>query len=408
MKTLPLLASLFEGRLRGMTTIVVLCLLCSITACSQDPDPLDITLAGGTTMTVEIDVDDFLLTEADFSGDTLFRQALRESRRQGVFGKDRIAAFVTRFNELSPEREAGAFFYGQRPRIYAQSLNTEQIIKRLCERYDSMIKAAELVIGKRLTSFGTEQSKWKVSTDGKGHVIIDLAKDIDANRIRNLLTSSARIGFYETMDMTDAYTSLQALDENYVKLTHTTEIHPLLGKITISQQGGTGLIGTVPIEDTAAFNTMLKTARTPDLIRSDLHFVWGFAPDESTGGRAMFLYAIEADNFMLPPIDGKAITHATSSTDQASGQVTVNLTMTTAGSNKWSDMTQDNLGRAIAIVFEGKVLSCPNVISPINDGNTQITGNFTVAEAKELAAFLSSSPLPARMVILDMKTVKGK
>lgn len=394
MKTLPL--------------FFLTCLLTAVTACSQDAEPLDIAVSGGTTIITEVDVTEFLLSESAFSGDTLFLQAVNESRRrQDVKVNDRIAAFVERFDELSPAFRAGAFFHEQQPRIYPQPLGTEQIIKRLCERYDALTEAAELVIAKRLTSFGTEQSKWKVSTDDKGHVVIDLAKEVNAKRIANLLSASARIGFYETMNVLDAYRSLEALDANYVRLTQTTDTHPILSKLGGVQQGS-GFIGLVAVTDTAVFNAMLKTARTPELIRSDLHFVWGFAPDPSSGGRAIALYAIEADNFRVPAIDGRAITYATTGKDPMSGQVRVDLAMTAEGANKWSDMTQANIGRAIAIVFDDKVLSCPNVVNAITDGRTQITGNFTVAQGKELAAFLSSSPLPARMQILDIRTVSGK
>ena len=185
-------------------------------------------------------------------------------------------------------------------------------------------------------------------------------------------------------------------------------MHPILSKIQVMNQGASGLIGYVEIRDTAAINEFLKIGRTPGLIRSDQHFVWGFAPEQPGGRPIMALYGIEADNLMVPVIDGKAITHAAASKDPVSGQNTVDLKMTPEGANRWADMTENNINRAIAIVFEGKVLSCPNVVNAITDGNTQISGNFTLAQSKELVAFLGSSPLPARMTILDMKTVSGK
>jgi len=82
----------------------------------------------------------------------------------------------------------------------------------------------------------------------------------------------------------------------------------------------------------------------------------------------------------------------------------VSMTMNAEGSKTWARMTKDNIGKSIAIVLDGYVYSAPTVNAEIAGGSSQITGNFTVEEAKDLANTLKSGkmPAPARIVQEDI------
>ena len=75
--------------------------------------------------------------------------------------------------------------------------------------------------------------------------------------------------------------------------------------------------------------------------------------------------------------------------------------MNSEGTKVWARMTKDNLGRSIAIVLDGYVASAPTVQSEITGGRSNITGNFTVEEAKDLANMLKSGKMPAPATIVE-------
>ncbi|MDB0011418.1 protein translocase subunit SecF, partial [Crocinitomicaceae bacterium] len=85
--------------------------------------------------------------------------------------------------------------------------------------------------------------------------------------------------------------------------------------------------------------------------------------------------------------------------------ITVDLTMSQVGAEKWGQMTSENVGRVVAITMDDVIYSAPRVINAITAGNTQISGSFSVDEAKGLAGLLNGGALPAPCVIKDQSKV---
>ena len=83
----------------------------------------------------------------------------------------------------------------------------------------------------------------------------------------------------------------------------------------------------------------------------------------------------------------------------------VNFRFDTSGARKFGKVTADNVGRPFAIVLDGKVISAPRINEPIPGGSGQISGNFTVQEANDLAILLRAGALPAPLTILEERTV---
>jgi SecD/SecF fusion protein len=101
-----------------------------------------------------------------------------------------------------------------------------------------------------------------------------------------------------------------------------------------------------------------------------------------------------------PPLGGNAITSARTSSG-VTGDVKVDMTMNSDGSKTWARMTRENIGRCLVVVLDGYVRSYPRVQNEITGGSTEITGNFTIEEADDLANILKSGTLPAPTHIIS-------
>ncbi|NTW29056.1 MAG: protein translocase subunit SecD [Coriobacteriia bacterium] len=107
-----------------------------------------------------------------------------------------------------------------------------------------------------------------------------------------------------------------------------------------------------------------------------------------------------------PVLTGDVITNATAGQNsQNTGQLSVTLSMNSAGMEKWGAYTTANIGKQVAIVLDGVVQSAPQIQSAIVSGNTEITGSFTVDEAKYLATVLQTGSLPVKLEPVDTRAV---
>ena len=77
----------------------------------------------------------------------------------------------------------------------------------------------------------------------------------------------------------------------------------------------------------------------------------------------------------------------------------------TAGARKFAQATSENVGQPFAIVLDNKVISAPVIREPITGGSGQISGNFTVQPANDLAILLRAGALPAPLTIIEERTV---
>jgi protein-export membrane protein SecD len=104
-------------------------------------------------------------------------------------------------------------------------------------------------------------------------------------------------------------------------------------------------------------------------------------------------------------VAGEDLTDAQPGFDQNSGQPDVNFTFNLRGGQRFGQVTSENVGRPFAIVLDGKIISAPVIRSPITGGRGQITGNFTVKEADNLSVLLRAGALPAKLTVVEERTV---
>ena len=104
-------------------------------------------------------------------------------------------------------------------------------------------------------------------------------------------------------------------------------------------------------------------------------------------------------------VEGSDLIDAQPAFDQRTGQPIVNFRFNIRGAQRFGQATTENLGRALAIVLDNKVISAPVIQSPITGGSGQISGNFTVESVNNLAILLRAGALPAKMTIVEERTV---
>ncbi|MFN5911519.1 MAG: SecDF P1 head subdomain-containing protein, partial [Bacteroidota bacterium] len=143
---------------------------------------------------------------------------------------------------------------------------------------------------------------------------------------------------------------------------------------------GNFAVGYVTPEDKSAVDEILKRKDILDVFPEDLKFMWSAdmeKVDDKTKEKAYFLYAIKVPEDGKAKVGGKDIKTASTGYDDQNGKITVDLTMTVEGADKWAMMTSDNVERIVAITMDDVVYSAPRVINAITGGQTQISGSFT-------------------------------
>ena len=185
---------------------------------------------------------------------------------------------------------------------------------------------------------------------------------------------------------------------------------PLLGMLNLLQgQAGPAnvagpTVAAVLPKDTSRVNSYLRIQEVRDVFPSDMRLLWGNKADKNTG--LFNLYAIKANSADgKAPLTGEVVTDAFQDYDQ-SGRPNINIRMNSEGGSKWQRITAANAGRGyIAIVLDNLVYSSPFVKGEIPGGNTEISGDFTVKEAQDLANILKAGKLPAPAKIVQESQV---
>jgi SecD/SecF fusion protein len=168
--------------------------------------------------------------------------------------------------------------------------------------------------------------------------------------------------------------------------------------------GGGSMVGFALIKDTAKINEYLNYPEVKAALGPNIRFLWEHAP-MARSKNAISMHAIKVGKDNAAAMEGDVITDARPSRDQA-GNMEVTMNMNASGSQAWRKLTGKNIGHSIAIVLDDQVYSSPNVMSEISGGSSQISGNFTIEEAKDLSNILKAGKLPAKTRIVQ-DTVVG-
>lgn len=414
--------------------------------CQEKEINLGLDLQGGMNITLEIAVEDVLTALSNNSTDPAFVQAMADAKKaMSNSTDDFITLFANAYRNVAPEGRLAAIFgtYELRNKITPESTN-EQVIRVLRESCDAAIANSYNVLSTRIDRFGVVQPNIQ-RVGNTGRILVELPGIKDPERVRKLLQGTASLEFWTTYTAKELLPMMMQANQEVAKLmaaaTDTTantaseqttaapaanDTTDLLANLGTAQGENVpdgmetaqatslfsifqpmedgGVIGMAQSYDTAQVNTYLNMPQVRSLFPRDVRFMWSIKGIK--GNPTVFeLYAIKGSSDGRPALDGSVITDAVGQYGQTGSAAEVSMSMNATGAKVWARLTADNVGRYIAVVLDGYVYSCPIVNGEITGGHSQITGDFTIAEAKDLANILQSGRLPAPAQIIQEAVV---
>ena len=174
----------------------------------------------------------------------------------------------------------------------------------------------------------------------------------------------------------------------------------------IQRQGANRVLVQVPgLEDTNRLKELLgTTARLEFRLVADPGYNPGdidMLNEYDREGNPTASYPVEKRVM----VQGEDLTDAQPGFDQRSGEPVVNFRFNLRGGQRFGEVTSANVGKPFAIVLDNKVISAPRILSPITGGSGQISGRFTVQQANDLSVLLRAGALPAKLTIVEERTV---
>ena len=377
---------------------------------------LGLDLKGGMNVTLQISVPDILKALSGHNPDAKFNRAIAITDSLHRDEKDYVAAFVSEYKKIGDGSLSQIFRNVEKVK---HGMTDDQVAEILKEEVGSMVDNSYNVLRTRIDGFGVVAPNIQ-KLENTGRILLELPGIKEPERVRKLLQGSANLEFYETYTISELQNQLASLSaaaaSASVAPADTTAApadsaavaapkeatRTLADMLWANGQMGGPVIGTVHVQDTAAVNAIMHSAEARRLLPTNLKACWSVkALDEK--GRFFNLVALKT-NQGRPALGGDVVVDASSDYENLQGNV-VSMTMNDTGARQWARVTQQNLNKSVAIVLDDQVYSYPNVNSVIEGGRSQITGNFTPEEAKDLANVLKSGKMAARVNIASESVI---
>lgn len=389
---------------------------------------LGLDLKGGMNVVLEVSVPDVVKNLAgESANDPKFKEAYSKAVAQAKKGDiDFVDAFVSAYQQLNGQNKLGGIFASKLGEKNISYNSTDADVKKvLNEEVNAAVENSNKVVRSRIDRFGVAQPNIQILR-GKGQIgqiMVEMPGIKEPERVRKLLQGSANLEFWETYTLGETMSSLTALDKRLAgadakdsaaadstkakaaKAKSAAEQHPLFSKLIMMQgmQPTNCVVGYAIAKDTAAINAMVNSEAAKSILPADLKLAWGVKNASGMKANVFELYALRANNGQ-PSMQGDVIADAKDEFDQNHRPI-VSMTMTTSGARDWATLTKKNLKKCVAIVLDGYVYSAPVVQNEITGGNSQISGNFTTDDTRDLANVLKSGKMPAPTKIVQEETV---
>lgn len=400
-------------------------------------------LVGGMSVTLEISIPDLLKNYARNPRDLKFKKVYSAAMNRYKNGGDFITIFIDENKKQNNDLVVKLFALTEIEGLTTKSSDSEveSFFRKIAS---SSMDGVEQIMNKRINQFGVAQPNIQ-KDPSKNRIYIELPGVQDETTVAAKLQSTANLQFFETYVYNDissqwnqavtlskqVYTPTEEIEADTTTVsndstslakkdsTDTTKKEVKEEKVAQStNQKGLGdlikgnandfAVGTAKVADKIKADELLKRADILALFPEDLKFMWSAEPekmDDKSKEMGYRLYACKVPQSGKADVGGKDILKASTGYDSQNGDITVDLQMTNEGADKWAKMTAENVGKFIAITMDDVVYSAPRVNQAINGGNTQISGNFSVEEAKDLAGLLNGGALPAPCVIKEQTKV---
>ena len=378
---------------------------------------LGLDLKGGINVTMQVELSGLIRSMANNSKDPGFNQAIENANaRKANSGADYISLFVEEYRKVNPTGRLAALFSTSTDRIKITD-NDDKVISELRRAAGDAFDNTYRVLRNRIDQFGVAQPN--INPDKQRDVItVELPGLQDPERVRSYLTSSANLQFWETYTPEEAGKFWTAADQAYdgyikgipdsaaSKDTGNTR-RSLIQDYVKNTAGGNLAIG---INDTANFRKVLNAPAIRNNFPADVRFAFGVPPRDKDDKKLNYLpvYVLRTKGSDKAPIEGNVIRNAAQSYDQIASRPTVTMDMDATGALLWERMTETSYkdSRPIAIVLDDIVYSAPTAHNgKISGGRTEISGDFSVEEAQDLANILRAGRLPAPAKIVQEQVV---
>ena len=375
---------------------------------------LGLDLKGGINVLLEINQRDLVTNLADYSTNAVFVEALdRTDKAQENSTNSYIQNFFVQFDIVNKEK--GANLKLASPEVFGtQNLSSEikfntpdeEVKKIITKKIEASIGAAYEVIRTRIDKMGVTQPNVQ-QVPGTGRILVEMPGIKDIDRVKQMLQTSAKLQFWEVGTIQEVFPYLEEMSKNVIVKGDSMGVKKgfNLTKALNLDKLRSNAVATVKLSDTAAVNKILNSEIAKEARPSNLRYVdfmWAYKPQEDAPDY-LELYAIKSNASKKAPIDG-AVESARVDYDQMR-RIVVDMQMDANGTKEWKSLTEKNVGRPIAVTLDNRVYTAPNVNEPIPNGSSQISGNFTEDEAKDLVNVLSAGKLPASAKIVQADVV---
>ena len=409
---------------------------------------LGLDLKGGMNVILEVSVPDVVKALADHKTDEAFTTAIANATKQAASSNsDFITLFIKEYKNQKPDGTLAELFATQQLKDKVNTKSTDAEVETVLRaEVEAAIDNSFNVLRTRIDRFGVAQPNIQELEGSMGRIMIELPGIKEPERVRKLLQGSANLEFWETYTSAEVAPFLMAADaklrdiialenpeaaetpaeeaaaeateaaEEDVDLSALTgdntesavdaatlakakKENPLLSILQPVQNQGC-VVGYAHSRDLKQIDEYLAREEVKALLPHDLKLMWGVKAID-TDGKIYELYAIKSTQRNgRAPLEGDVIVSATDDYDN-NGRPSVSMTMNSDGARRWAQLTKMNVGKPIAIALDGYIYSAPNVINEITGGQSQITGQFTQEDTKDLANVLKSGKMPAPAKIVQ-------
>ncbi len=388
-------------------------------------------LVGGMSVTLEISVSELVKNYARNPRDLRFKKPYESALKiYNSKGGDFITLFIKenkRLNNGTPVVRLLGIAEIDGLKMNSTDDEVDSYFRQIAA---SSMDGVEQIMNKRINQFGVAQPN--INKDAvNNRLYIELPGVQDEATVAQKMVSMANLQFFETyfpseiggqwQQATSLSRTKEVIIDDLAVVTDSSDTLKDKSLESLSSLGGSqkGLsdfvkpagdyaLGYVAAENKTAVDLILNRNDILALFPEDVKFMWSAELEQvATNSKEMAyaLYAIRIPESGKPRVGGKDVKSASTGYDEQSGKITVDLKMTDDGADKWAEMTSDNVNKIVAITMDNVVYSAPRVINAITGGSTQISGSFTIDEAKDLAGLLNGGALPAPCVIKEQTKV---
>ncbi len=414
---------------------------------------LGLDLQGGMHVTLEISPTELIKGLSGNNQDPAFNLALEKAREAQKSSTENFSSlFLNAYKQDNPNKTIAPIFATATNRGKVSiSDSDEAVLAFIDKEVDEAIDRSFTILRTRIDQFGTSQPNIQ-RLPGTGRIQIEIPGADNPQRVRKLLQGVAQLNFWEVVEVNEIYSQLIAINDMLVKeqnakrvnqksengerniVTQETEDDQELSDLekqllaatdsatidpldSLSMASMSALFSkSLPpgfaydVKDTMEINRILARKDVLAMLPRTVGFFWDAKPNTTTapGKEVLTLNFVNIGRANKAKLSGEAISDARQDFDEYA-RPSVSMTMNAAGTKTWRKMTADasnkNPKGRIAIVLDNYVYSAPSVINEIPNGNSQITGSFTIEEAKDLANVLKAGALPAPTRIVEQAIV---